>query len=104
MEDNSSLNLFSGNGGSGSGTVLLKPVTLNGLVHLQIGNSPVIFSNVISGPGGFYWDNYDNTVIFTATNTYSGVTDLRSGRTLALAATVRSQAAQTSCSPVQSWM
>jgi len=56
MEDNSSLNLFSGNGGSGSGTVLLKPVTLNGLVHLQIGNSPVIFSNVISGPGGFYWD------------------------------------------------
>jgi len=85
MEDNSSLNLFSGNGGSGSGTVLLKPVTLNGLVHLQIGNSPVIFSNVISGPGGFYWDNYDNTVIFTATNTYSGVTDLRSGRTLALA-------------------
>jgi len=85
MEDNSSLNLFSGNGGSGSGTILLKPVTLNGLVHLQIGNSPVIFSNVISGPGGFYWDNYDNTVIFTATNTYSGVTDLRSGRTLALA-------------------
>jgi fibronectin-binding autotransporter adhesin len=84
MENNSSLGFFSGNGGTGSGTVLLKPVTLNGLVHLQIGNSPVTFSNVISGPGGFYWDNYDNTVVFTATNTYLGVTDLRSGRTLAL--------------------
>ncbi len=85
MEDNSSLSFFSGNGGSGSGTVLLKPVTLNGLVHLQIGDSFVTFSNVISGPGGFYWDNYNNTVVFTAANTYSGVTDLRSGRTLALA-------------------
>jgi fibronectin-binding autotransporter adhesin len=85
MEDGSSFSFFSGNGGTGSGTVLLKPVTLNGLVHLQIGDSPVTFSNVISGPGGFYWDNYNNTVIFTAANTYSGVTDLRSGRTLALA-------------------
>jgi autotransporter-associated beta strand protein len=85
MENNSSLNFFSGNGGTGSGTVLLKPVTLNGLVHLQIGNSTVTFSNVISGSGGFYWDNYDNTLVFTATNTYQGITDIRSGRTLALA-------------------
>ncbi|MEI9960426.1 MAG: hypothetical protein WDM76_04620 [Limisphaerales bacterium] len=55
MEDNTSLGIYSGQGGSGSGTVLRKPVTLNGLVHLQIGNSLVTFSNVISGPGGFYW-------------------------------------------------
>jgi len=53
-------------------------------VHLQIGDSTVTFSNVISGAGGFYWDNYNNTVLFTATNTYQGITDIRSGRTLAL--------------------
>jgi len=64
---------------------LQKPIVLNGLVHLQIGDSTVTFSNVISGPGGFFWDNYNNTVVFTATNTYQGITDLRSGRTLALA-------------------
>ena len=85
MENNSSLAFYSGNGGSGSGTVLQKPVVLNGLVHLQIGDSTVTFSNVISGPGGFYWDNYNNTVVFTATNTYQGITELLSGRTLALA-------------------
>jgi autotransporter-associated beta strand protein len=71
--------------GGGNGTVLLGPVTLNGLVHIQIGDSTVIISNVISGPGGFYLDNYNNTLVFTATNTYQGITDIRSGRTLSLA-------------------
>jgi len=84
MENNSSLAFYSGTGGSGSGTVLQKPVVLNGLVHLQIGDSTVTFSNVISGSGGFFWDNYNNTVVFAAANTYQGITDLRSGRTLAL--------------------
>jgi hypothetical protein len=79
------MSFYNGNGGSGSGTVLQQPVTLNGLVHLQIGDSTVTFSNVISGTGGFYWDNYNNTVVFAAANTYQGITDLRSGRTLALA-------------------
>jgi hypothetical protein len=85
MEDSSIFAFYSGNGGNESGTVITGPVKLNGLVHLQIGNSTVTFSNVISGAGGFYWDNYDNTVLFTAANTYQGITDIRSGRTLALA-------------------
>jgi autotransporter-associated beta strand protein len=84
MDDNSMFAFYSGNGGSGSGTVITGPIILNGLVHLQIGDSTVTFSNVISGAGGFYWDNYNNTVLFTATNTYQGITDIRSGRTLAL--------------------
>lgn len=85
MEDSSMFAFYNGNGGSGSGTVINGPVQLNGLVHLQIGDSTVTFSNVISGTGGFYWDNYNNTVLFTAANTYQGITDIRSGRTLALA-------------------
>jgi fibronectin-binding autotransporter adhesin len=85
MDDGSAFSFFSGNGGSGSGTVISGPVQLNGLVHLQIGDSTVTFSNFISGTGGFYWDNYNNTVLFTAANTYQGITDIRSGRTLALA-------------------
>ncbi len=84
MESNSTFSFFNGNGGSGSGTVISGPVVLNGLAHLQIGDSTVTFSNVISGQGGFFWDNYNNTVLFTATNTYQGITDIRSGRTLAL--------------------
>lgn len=84
MEDGSSLSFYSGNGGSNSGTVINGTVALNGLAHLQIGDSTVTFSNVISGTGGFYWDNYNNTVAFAATNTYQGITDIRSGRNLAL--------------------
>jgi autotransporter-associated beta strand protein len=83
-ETNSELAFYNGNGGGGSGTVINGTVTLNGLTHLSIGDSTVTFSNVISGPGGFYWDNYNNTVVFTATNTYTGITDIRSGRVLAL--------------------
>ena len=60
-------------------------MVFNGLVHFQIGDSFVTFSNIISGPGGFYWDNYNNAVVFAAANTYQGITDIRSGRTLALA-------------------
>lgn len=85
MDDNSMFSFYNGNGGNGSGTVINGTVQLNGLVHLQIGDSTVTFSNVISGTGGFYWDNYNNTVLFTAANTYQGITDIRSGRTLALA-------------------
>lgn len=84
LDDGSAFAFYSGNGGSNSGTVINGTVTFNGLVHLQIGNSPVTFSNVISGTGGFYWDNYDNSVVFAAANTYQGITDIRSGRTLAL--------------------
>jgi len=83
-DSNSTLTFINGTGGNGTGTAISGTVTLNGLLHLQVGDSTVTFSNVISGPGGFYWDNYNNTLVFTAANTYQGITDLRSGRTLAL--------------------
>jgi autotransporter-associated beta strand protein len=86
MEDNSLFEFDNGNGGSGSGTVITGTIKLNGLAHLQIGDSTVTFSNVISGAGGFYWNNYNNnTIRFTAANTYQGITDIRSSLTLALA-------------------
>jgi autotransporter-associated beta strand protein len=84
LETNAGLNFYNGNGGTGSGTVINGMVVLNGVAHLQIGDSTVTFSNVISGTGGFYWDNYNNTVAFAAANTYQGITDIRSSRTLAL--------------------
>ena len=84
LEDGAGLNFYSGNGGTGSGTVINGTVVLNGVAHLQIGDSTVTFSNVISGTGGFYWDNYNNTIAFAAADTYQGITDIRSSRTLAL--------------------
>ena len=86
LENGAGLYFFSGNGGNGSGIAISGTVTLNGLAHFQIGNSPITFSNVISGPGGFYMDNYSGNppLVFAATNTYQGITDIRSGLILSL--------------------
>jgi hypothetical protein len=84
LESNAQIAFYNGTGGNGTGTVINGAVVLNGLAHLSIGDSTVTFSNVISGTGGFYWDTYNNTVAFAAANTYQGITDIRSGRTLAL--------------------
>jgi autotransporter-associated beta strand protein len=85
LETNAGLYFFSVNGGSGSGVAIAGTVTLNGLANFQIGNAPVTFSNVISGTGGFYLNQYGGyPLVFAAANTYQGITDIRSGMVLAL--------------------
>jgi autotransporter-associated beta strand protein len=85
LEDTAGLYLYGVDGGSGSGVAIAGTVTLNGLANFQIGNAPVTFSNVISGTGGFYLNQYGgNPLVFAAANTYQGITDIRSGMVLAL--------------------
>jgi fibronectin-binding autotransporter adhesin len=85
LDDTAGLYFFSVDGGSGSGVAIAGTVTLNGLANFQIGNAPVTFSNVISGTGGFYLNQYGgNPLVFAAANTYQGITDIRSGMELAL--------------------
>ncbi len=85
LETNAGLYFFSVDGGSGSGLAIAGTVTLNGLANIQIGNDPVTFSNVISGAGGFFLNQYGGSpLVFAAANTYQGITDIRSGMVLAL--------------------
>jgi autotransporter-associated beta strand protein len=84
LDDNASLNFYNGNGGNNSGVTVGGAVKFNGAVHLSVGDSPITFTNVISGAGGFVWDTYNNTVFFTANNTYAGPSVIGDGRTLAL--------------------
>ena len=85
LENGANLYQYSVSGGSGSGLVYAGAVTLNGVAHLEIGDAPITFSNVISGVGGFYLDNYGgNPLVFTAANTYQGITDIRTGMELSL--------------------
>jgi len=49
-------------------------VTLNGVAHFVLGDHNESFSNVISGVGGFVLDYYNNEVVLSASNTYSGPT------------------------------
>lgn len=70
--------------GGGAGQVMNGTYYLGGIEQLSIGDSTITFSNVISGPGGFYWVNYNNEMVLAAANTYSGMTAIGSGREVAL--------------------
>jgi len=72
--------------GSGAQT-MNGAITLNGLIQLQAGDAPVVFSNVVSGSGGFVSYIFDPTpesLVFSASNTYSGPTVIGTNMTLAL--------------------
>jgi autotransporter-associated beta strand protein len=58
--------------------------TLNGIAHFILDDANFIFANVISGTGGFVWDDYNDQMIFQAANTYSGPTVIGGSLTLAL--------------------
>jgi fibronectin-binding autotransporter adhesin len=59
---------------NGGNNPINNQVTLNGVAHLVLGNHSESFNNVISGAGGFVLDYYDNAVVLSASNTYSGPT------------------------------
>ena len=85
LETNAGLYFFSVDGGSGSGLAIAGTVKLNSVANFQIGNAAVTFSNVISGAGGFFLNQYGGSpLVFAAANTYQGITDIRSGMVLAL--------------------
>ena len=77
--------LFAAYGGTGGNETFGGAFILNGIVHFMLGNGDFLFTNVISGPGGFVWDAYDHELIFRAANTYTGPTIIGDGLTLALA-------------------
>ena len=82
LEGGAQLNFYNG---SGSGQTMNGTCTLNGMVAVQIADSTITFTNVISGPGGFVC-NILNTekMVLTASNTFSGPTVIDEGLTLGL--------------------
>jgi autotransporter-associated beta strand protein len=80
LEDNAQLVCIFGSGSQAmNGTY-----TLNGITHLHTADSTIIFTNIISGPGGFVWDGVSNETVFAASNTYNGPTVIGDGLTLGL--------------------
>jgi hypothetical protein len=60
-------------------------ITLNGVAHWLIGDHNMIYTNVISGAGGFVADNWNHQLWFSASNTYAGPTIIGDGPQVALA-------------------
>ena len=52
----------------------MSPITLNGVARFVIGDNNRIYTNVISGAGGFVSDVYNHAMILSAANTYTGPT------------------------------
>ncbi|HEX4262889.1 MAG TPA: LamG-like jellyroll fold domain-containing protein [Verrucomicrobiae bacterium] len=84
LDAGTTMAFYNGNGGNETGTEIGGTVTFNGLAHISIGDSPITFTNVLSGPGGFYWDSYNHPLIFTANNTYTGPSIIGDGLSLTL--------------------
>jgi hypothetical protein len=80
LENNASFEALYGSGNQN----LNGSLTLNGIAHIVLSGANFIFTNVLSGPGGFVWDASNHQMILQAVNTYSGPTVIGNGLTLAL--------------------
>jgi hypothetical protein len=81
LEDNAQWLSWNGSGNE----PINSAITLNGVAHIVVGDHNMIYTNLISGPGGFVWDAYNHQMVFSASNTYSGPTVIGGGGpTLAL--------------------
>ena len=58
--------------------------TLNGIANIVLGDANFVFTNVISGPGGFIWTAYNHQMIMSASNTYAGPTIIGDGQRVTL--------------------
>lgn len=70
FEDNSSLQTFYNSGTN----YVTSAVMFNGVAHLVLGDHWMVYTNVLSGPGGFVLDYYNNPMVLEAANTYTGPT------------------------------
>jgi autotransporter-associated beta strand protein len=72
-------------------------VTLNGVVHFTLTNHNLIYTNLISGAGGFVLDQSDHALVFSAADTYTGPTVIgSSGNTPEVTLTGNGSMAQSS--------
>jgi hypothetical protein len=74
---------YSWGGGSGDQPIN-SAVTLNGVAHFLVGDHNLVYTNLISGPGGFVMDAWNHQLVFSAANTYSGPTIIGDGPQVAL--------------------
>jgi autotransporter-associated beta strand protein len=59
-------------------------IVLNGTALLTIGDHNIVYTNVISGPGGMLIQQYNHEMVLSAVNTYTGPTIINSGPEIAL--------------------
>jgi hypothetical protein len=64
---------------NGGNNPINNQVTFNGVAHFVLGDHTLSFSGAMNGAGGFVLDYYNNSMVLSASNTYSGPTIIGSG-------------------------
>ncbi|HTI98624.1 MAG TPA: LamG-like jellyroll fold domain-containing protein [Dongiaceae bacterium] len=59
-------------------------MVFNGVAHLPMGDHNMIYTNLLSGPGGFVMDIWNHAMVLSASNTYSGPTIIGDGPQISL--------------------
>ena len=65
--------------GNTNNEVFNSAIILNGVAHFRIGDHNLIFTNVLSGAGGFLMEYWNHQMILSASNTYTGPTIINQG-------------------------
>jgi autotransporter-associated beta strand protein len=76
--------LWESYGNTGATTPVNSAIILNGIAHIVIGDHNMVYTNVISGPGGYVEDYWNHAMVLSASNTYSGPTVINDGPEVAL--------------------
>jgi hypothetical protein len=80
LEDNA---LWQASGGSGAEPIN-SAIIFNGVAHFQVGDQNRVYTNLLSGPGGFVMDSWNHQLVLSASNTYTGPTVIGDGPQVAL--------------------
>jgi autotransporter-associated beta strand protein len=76
--------LWESYGNTGATTPVNSAIILNGVAHIVIGDHNMVYTNVLSGPGGYVEDYWNHAMVLSASNTYSGPTVINDGPEVAL--------------------
>jgi autotransporter-associated beta strand protein len=75
LEDNAQWRSWSG----GSDEPVNSAIVLNGVAHCILGDHNLIYTNLVSGPGGILLDYWNHAYVFSSSNTYTGPTIINDG-------------------------
>lgn len=76
LEDNAAWRSW---GSSSSDEPVNSAIILNGVAHCILGDHNLVYTNLVSGPGGILLDYWNHAYVFSSANTYTGPTIINDG-------------------------
>ena len=71
-------------GSSSTDEPINSAMVLNGVAHCILGDHNLVYTNLVSGPGGILLDYWNHAYVFSSSNTYTGPTIINDGPQVSL--------------------